>query len=81
MMFAGIVKAIIVVTAIIVGVAGFVDEWKRIRAEEREYDDFENNRARRQKECDLRALAVAKRELIDEWVQIHFAGEARHDRS
>ena len=73
-----------IIFALIVGaefVLIFRDEWKKIRNREREYDDFENNRARRQKECDLRALAVAKRELIDEWVQIHFAGEARHDRS
>lgn len=73
-----------IIFALIVGaefVLIFRDEWKKLRNREREYDDFENNRARRQEECDLRALAVAKRELIDEWVQIHFAGEARHDRS
>ena len=76
-----LVKGIIVVAAVIVFVASFREEWKKLRNREREYDDFENNRARRQEECDLRALAVAKRELIDEWVQIHFAGDARHDRS
>lgn len=73
-----------IIFALIVGaefVLIFRDEWKKLRNREREYDAFESNRARRQKECDLRALAVAKRELIDEWVQIHFAGETRHDRS
>lgn len=73
-----------IIFALIVGaefVLIFRDEWKKLRNREREYDAFESNRARRQDECDLRALAVAKRELIDEWAQIHFAGEARHDRS
>ena len=71
-----------IIFALIVGaefVLIFRDEWKKLRNREREYDAFENNRARRQKECDLRALAVAKRELIDAWVEITATWRYWHD--
>lgn len=74
-----LVKVIIVVAALVVFVASFREEWKKLRAQEREYDTFESNRARRQKECDIRALAVAKRELIDAWVEITSTGRCWHD--
>ena len=73
-----LVKIIIVAVAVIVFAASFRDEWRRLRAQENEYDAFESNRARRQEECDLRALAVAKRELIDAWVEIT-VGRCWHD--
>lgn len=69
-MFEGIVKAIIVAVAAIVFVASFHDEWKRLRADEREYDAFERRRVIRQRACDRHAKAVARRELIETWGNI-----------
>lgn len=74
-----LVKIIIVAVAVIVFVASFREEWKRLRKKEREYDAFELNRARRQAECDRHARAVARAVLMQEHARIHFVGEAWHD--
>ena len=74
-----LVKIIIVAVAAIVFVASFHDEWKRIRADEREYDAFQASRVRRQAEFDRHAQAVAKAMLWQEAAKIHFVGEAWHD--
>lgn len=71
-------KIIIVAVAAIVFVASFADEWKRLRAREREYDEFELCRVKRQEDFDRHAVAVAKRELIDTWVEIT-AGRLWHE--
>lgn len=77
-MFEGIVKAIIVAVAAIVFVASFHDEWKRLRADEREYDAFQASRVRRQADFDRHAIAVAHRELIDTWAALSI-GRCWHD--
>ena len=74
-----LVKIIIVAVAVIVFVASFREEWRRLRKKEREYDAFERNRARRQAECDRHARAVARAVLMQEHARIHFVGEAWHD--
>ena len=77
-MFAGIVKWIIVVAALVVFVASFREEWKRLRANEREYDAFQIARIRRQADFDRHAIAVAHRELIDTWATLN-VGRCWHD--
>ena len=74
-----LVKIIIVAVAVIVFAASFREEWRRLRAREREYDAFERNRARRQAECDRHARAVARAVLMQEHARIHFVGEVWHD--
>ena len=78
-MFEGIVKAIIVAVAAIVFVASFHDEWKRLRADKREYDAFQASRVRRQADFDRHAIAVAHRELIDAWVEITATWRCWHE--
>jgi hypothetical protein len=75
-----LVKIIIVAVAAIVFVASFRDEWRRLRAREDEYDAFEQRRADRQDEFDQHAVEVAHWMLMQDAAQIHFVGEARHDR-
>ena len=65
-----LVKVIIVVAALVVFVASFREEWKKLRSREREYDAFERRRVIRQRACDRHAKAVARRELIETWGNI-----------
>lgn len=65
-----LVKIIIVAVAVIVFAVSFRDEWRQLRAREREYDAFERRRVIRQRACDRHAKAVARRELIETWGNI-----------
>lgn len=79
-MFAGIVKTVYVLICLIVFVTSFVDGWHAVREEEQEYDAFEQRRADRQDVFDQHAVDVAHWMLMQDAAQIHFVGEARHDR-
>lgn len=74
------IKLIIVAVAAIVSVTSFREEWRRLRAQEHEYDEFQRHRAERQAEFDHRAVEVAHWVLMQQAAQIHFVGEVQHDR-
>ena len=72
-------KVIIVTVSAIVFVAVFRDEWRKLRAQEREYDAFQRSREERQAEFDRHAKALARAMLMEQAAKIHFVGEVWHD--